>query len=548
METFRNLSIKWKLTWIIMLASATPLVLCCLAFIGYEVVTYQDAMLREYSSQAEIIAANNTGNLSFIALGIDTKDDAEQTLNALRGNENVVAAGIYTNDGEVFAKYVREGNSEIFPVNPTSNSHRFTESNLVLFKPVIQDADTLGKVYIKSDLGVIYGRVKQYGTIAISFLLGAFIVAFVLASVLQRVISGPILQLADTMKKVTEGKDYSLRAAQQWNDEVGYLFDGFNDMLTQIEKRDEELEDYSNNLAEKVAFRTQELNEKNKRQEEMLLQMKEMQNQIIMQEKLASLGTLTAGIAHEIKNPLNFVNNFARLSVRITKVLRDFFDKEKEKFELDTVQEIQKNIDFLELNVQKINEHGKRADSIIRNMLLHSRGKPGERQQIDLNALLDEYVTLAYHGMRAKDTSFNIAIKKEYDDAVGMVEAVPQDLSRVFLNILSNACYATHEKMKTANGDFSPTLNVITKNGDNDIEIYVRDNGKGIPEDHLDKIFNPFFTTKPTGDGTGLGLSISYDIILQHKGDIRVKTEEGNFTEFVIQLPKDAENAVLKST
>lgn len=521
-----------------MFASVTPLLLCCGAFIAYEVMTFRRAMVSEFSSQAEIIGASNLGNLSFHTLGIDTRDDAEQTLHTLHANAHVVSAGIYAADGKLFANYMRNGATDEFPAEPTKIKHHFEDRHLILFSPIVQDSDTLGTVYIKSDLVEMYDRVKQYVGIVGLFLFGAVFVAFLLASALQAIISNPILQLSETMKSVSEKKDYSVRAEKVFDDEVGTLIDGFNEMLTQIQKRDEELADYSRNLEEKVAFRTQELNEKNQRLSEALLELKEMQNQIIMQQKLASLGTLTAGIAHEIKNPLNFVNNFAHLSIGLTQELREFLEKARDKFDEQTIAEVEENLNLLQQNVERINEHGRRADSIVRNMLLHSRGKPGERQHLDLNALLDEYVALAYHGVRAKHRSFNVAINKEYDKSVGIVDAVPQDLSRVFLNILSNAFYATFEKQQTNDG-YAPILTVATKSIDEEVEIRIRDNGKGIPQKHLDKIFNPFFTTKPAGDGTGLGLSISYDIIMQHKGEIKVETEEGNYTEFIIRLPKN---------
>jgi signal transduction histidine kinase/ligand-binding sensor domain-containing protein len=269
--------------------------------------------------------------------------------------------------------------------------------------------------------------------------------------------------------------------------------------------------------------------------------LKATQQQLITQEKLASLGVLTAGIAHEIKNPLNFINNFAELSVELMRELQEAFAKQKERLDAEAPAELAETLRLLELNVTKINEHGKRADNIVRNMLLHSRGETSERRPADLNAILDEYVMLAYHGMRGTDATFNIKIEKDYDASIGRVEIFPQDLSRVFLNLVNNACYATHQKKKKLGEDYAPVLAVATKNAGDRIEIRIRDNGPGIPREVRDKIFTPFFTTKPTGEGTGLGLSISYDIIVQqHHGEIYVKTEEGKFTEFVIRLPKGA--------
>jgi len=270
------------------------------------------------------------------------------------------------------------------------------------------------------------------------------------------------------------------------------------------------------------------------------------QEKLVTQEKLASLGALTAGIAHEIKNPLNFVNNFAVLSVDLVKELEETLQAEKHKISAEKHAGLEDILHHLKHNAEKINHHGKRADGIVRSMMMHSRGRTGQRERTDINYLLDEAVNLTYHGLRAQDISFNVAIEKQYDETIGKIEVVPQDLQRVFLNIINNACYAAHQKQtenskqKTANRDsFSPTLSVRTKNLGDKVEIRIRDNGNGIPLDIRDKIFNPFFTTKPTGRGTGLGLSISYDIIVQeHKGEIRVETEEGKFTEFVVRLPR----------
>ncbi|MCK6561446.1 ATP-binding protein [bacterium] len=268
--------------------------------------------------------------------------------------------------------------------------------------------------------------------------------------------------------------------------------------------------------------------------------LKKTQQQLVTQEKLASLGQLTAGIAHEIKNPLNFVNNFAALSVDLAKELREEIVRRKTKSANgDDFADIEEILDTLEQNAEKINHHGKRADSIVKSMMQHARGSSGQREMADINQLLDEAVNLTYHGMRANDPSFNITIEKEYDESIEKIQVVPQDLSRVFLNLINNACYAAHQKKKASADGFSPTLSVATKSAADKIEIRIRDNGNGIPKDIREKIFNPFFTTKPTGQGTGLGLSISHDLIVQqHRGEIKVETEEGKFTEFVISLRK----------
>ncbi len=291
--------------------------------------------------------------------------------------------------------------------------------------------------------------------------------------------------------------------------------------------------------AEEIRTQAGELAKKNTELEEKNLEIIKTQEQLIMQEKLASLGALTAGIAHEIKNPLNFVNNFAEISVELTNELREDLETQKDRLEPKILERLEETLNDLEHNSTKINEHGKRADSIVRGMLLHSRGKSGERMPTDINTLLDEYVSLAYHGLRAQDTSFNITIQTNYDKSIEPIDVVPQDLSRVFLNIVNNACYAANEKKKSAGQSFSPVLSVCTKNFGDKIEVRIRDNGTGIPKELVDKIFDPFFTTKPTGKGTGLGLSLSYDIVVkQHGGELKVETENGSFTEFIIRLPK----------
>ncbi|GBF79610.1 trifunctional serine/threonine-protein kinase/ATP-binding protein/sensor histidine kinase [Aphanothece sacrum] len=301
----------------------------------------------------------------------------------------------------------------------------------------------------------------------------------------------------------------------------------------------EQLEDYSRTLEKKVEARTEELQEKNLELGIALEKLKTTQAQIIAQEKLASLGALTAGIAHEIKNPLNFVNNFSELSVELTQELIEELDNHQDKFDSETQEYIEEILHDLQQNAKKINEHGKRADKIVWGMLMHSRGKAGQRQLTDINALLAESVNLAYHGMRVKHASFNITLETHYDEAIKSLYIVPQDISRVLLNIINNACYAVHEKQQLLGQEFIPSLLVTTQNLEAQIEIRIRDNGMGMSQEVVDKIFNPFFTTKPTGEGTGLGLSISHDIIVQgHQGQIKVNTEVNSYTELIIILPK----------
>jgi signal transduction histidine kinase len=266
--------------------------------------------------------------------------------------------------------------------------------------------------------------------------------------------------------------------------------------------------------------------------------LKDAQDQLVQSEKLASLGQLTAGIAHEIQNPLNFVNNFSQLSVGLAQELRGYLEEIKETMDSAKFADFDEVIGLIEGNIQKIGEHGKRVSSIVKGMLQHSRGRSGEFEIVDINTMVEEYVNLAYHGARAKDSSFNTKLNTTLDPTAGKMSVVPQDISRVILNILNNAFYAVSERSKMGHGQYSPEVVIRTKRISNKVEITIRDNGTGIPKHVLEKIFNPFFTTKPTGQGTGLGLSLSFDIITQiHKGKLEVNTQEGEFTEFVITLP-----------
>jgi signal transduction histidine kinase len=267
-----------------------------------------------------------------------------------------------------------------------------------------------------------------------------------------------------------------------------------------------------------------------------LTSLKQTQSQLIQAEKMASLGELTAGIAHEIQNPLNFVNNFSEVSIELANELSEeikqtsLSDKEK--------NEIEKLVSDLIQNQEKINSHGKRADSIVKGMLMHSRSSSGQKELTDINALADEYLRLSYHGLRAKDKTFNAAFKTDFDMELPKVKVVSQDIGRVILNLFTNAFYSVTEKKKHFNGEFEPTVSVSTKVADGKIELRVRDNGMGIPTKIMDKIYQPFFTTKPGGQGTGLGLSLSYDIITKgHGGLMSVESKEGEFAEFTIKLP-----------
>ncbi|HNR30586.1 MAG TPA: PAS domain S-box protein [Candidatus Hydrogenedentes bacterium] len=298
------------------------------------------------------------------------------------------------------------------------------------------------------------------------------------------------------------------------------------------------LRDYSGRLELEVAERTAELRKKSEDLQRALEELHQTQDQLILNQKMASLGALTAGIAHEIKNPLNFINNFADLCVERATELAVEFERRRDELPEDLAAEMTEVLHDLSANAARIREHGGRADSIVRNMLLHSRGRPGQRQRTDLNNLLDEYVNLVYHGMRAKDAAFTVHIQRNYDGGLPDVEVVPQDIARVFLNVLTNACQAVQQRRREGGAGYRPRIEVGTRNQGRVVEIHIRDNGPGIPAELQDKVFGPFFTTKPAGEGTGLGLSISYDIIVrQHEGELLVDSVLGEYTEVLIRLP-----------
>ncbi len=280
-----------------------------------------------------------------------------------------------------------------------------------------------------------------------------------------------------------------------------------------------------------VKERTAELSMQTQELQHALAELRTTQDQLIQSEKLASLGELTAGIAHEIQNPLNFVNNFSEVSIELLEEM----EEEMEKGDVKEASAISADI---KQNLEKIRHHGKRADGIVKGMLQHSRNNSGERQLTDLNVLADEYLRLSYHGLRAKDKSFNATLTTHFQENLPKINIVPQDIGRVLLNLFNNAFYAVQQKQKTGEVNYKPEVTVDTSFTDTFLVIKVKDNGTGIPDSVKDKIMQPFFTTKPTGEGTGLGLSLSYDIVVKgHGGKIDIESEEGKGSVFVIELP-----------
>lgn len=358
------------------------------------------------------------------------------------------------------------------------------------------------------------------------------LIGILISFMLAKNISIPLLALRDAALRVGKG-DLMQRVQIKTSDEIEELGNAFNKMVDDLSKTRKELRDVNASLSST-----------NETLHTTLDELKATQAQLIQNEKMASLGELTAGIAHEIQNPLNFVKNFAEVNMELINEI-------KEDLQAGNLKETVSILNDVVNNNEKVIHHCHRADGIVKGMLQHSRMSTGQKEPIKINSFVDEYLRLAYHGLRAKDKTFNTSIQTNFDESVGMVNIVPQDFGRVLLNLFNNAFYAVMERKEAEDAEYNPTVIVTTKrvsanlfgaksspSEEQGIEIIVSDNGNGIPQNIITKIFHPFFTTKPTGQGTGLGLSLSYDIIKAHGGEIKVNSKEGEGAEFIIRLPK----------
>ncbi len=393
--------------------------------------------------------------------------------------------------------------------------------------------------------------VQHFSTLAIAALVALSLAASILIVWLYvgRTIVGRLNRLSAATLTIAGGA-HDVAVPTVGRDEIAAMGEAIETFRRNTIERDHllaERAEAADRLEHTVEERTLEMRQArdeaimaNSKTEAALKELQAAQASLIQAEKLASLGQLTAGIAHEIKNPLNFVNNFASLSNELLVELKEITEPATATLDPDRREELDTTLAMLSSNLDKIAEHGKRADNIVRGMLEHSRGASGERRTVDLNALVDEALNLAFHGARAQNRSFNITLERDFDPALAPIEVVPQDITRVFLNQFSNGFYAAHKRAQNAGkAGFRPTLRVVTRDQGDWVEVRVRDNGAGIPNEIRDKLFQPFFTTKPTGEGTGLGLSISYDIVTQqHGGTIEVESEPGSFTEFITRLPR----------
>ncbi len=413
---------------------------------------------------------------------------------------------------------VKKNIFKTFPENETPNPNMVSNDSIILKNATFTTSMMSGEILLGFNTREIVKSEQKIKLAALSVSSFVFLIGILIGFWLARNISVPVLALRDAANRVGEG-DLSQKIMNIHRDEIGQLGKAFNKMVDDLSKTRNELNE--KNIA---------LSSTNATLNNTLLELKNTHAQLMQSEKMASLGELTAGIAHEIQNPLNFVNNFSEINTELIAEMKAEIDK-------GNMEEAKAIAEDISANEQKINHHGKRADAIVKGMLQHSRTSTGAKEPTDINALADEYLRLAYHGQRAKDKLFSATLKTDFDESIGKINTIPQEIGRVLLNLYNNAFYAVAEKKKQADLNYEPTVSVSIKKPGNRICISVSDNGNGINQKTIDKIFQPFFTTKPTGQGTGLGLSLSYDIIKAHGGEIKVNTKEGEFTEFIIRMP-----------
>lgn len=406
-----------------------------------------------------------------------------------------------------------------YPEGATPKLNAMSSDSLIVKEAGFQTPMMSGAIMLGFSTGVINESEKRIFQTSLLISAAIFLVGLLIGVWTSQNLAAPIVALRNASQRIGKGELITAEGKFS-NDETGDLARTFNTMVHRLSSSREEL--HATN---------RELSKANDMLSTTLENLKATQTQLIQTEKMASLGELTAGIAHEIQNPLNFVNNFADLNSE----LMDDLEQEAVAGNIDEMKAV---IRDLKENSRKINHHGKRADSIVKAMLQHSRQAKGQAEPTDINALCDEYLRLSYHGMRAKDKTFNADFKTAFDETIGKVPLVSQDVGRVLLNLFNNAFFAVAEKAQTQSADFKPMVLVQTRKEAGWLQIRVEDNGAGIPQAIVDKIFQPFFTTKPTGQGTGLGLSMAHDIITkEHGGTIKAESRIGEGTAFVIHLP-----------
>ncbi len=450
----------------------------------------QRTLLKNYNTEVQNLASTVALGVK-IALTEQNFEGVETALDFVKEKESLRFVSLVQEDPATGTREVFRTFPEGYPVAIGMGSNDSMIVKHAAFKTPLMN----GSIMLGMGTEEITASKKQIRNTSLVVCCVVLAVGILIGFLLSRSISIPVLALRDAAIRVGEG-DRSQQVAATSKDEIGELGTAFNRMVRELAKAEAER--------------------------------KSAQDQLVQSEKMASLGQMTAGIAHEIKNPLNFVNNFSTLSVDLIKELEDEQDGE-ERAEI---------LENLKSNLSKIAHHGKRADSIVATMLQHSRGTAGTKVPTDINSLCNEYTELAFHGMRATTRDFNCSIVRAFEEGLPLVPAIPQNLSRVVLNLLNNAFYAVAERAAKSNGAVKPEVRIATSIEAGSVVIRIRDNGVGIPKAITDKIFEPFFTTKPTGQGTGLGLSLSYDIVTkEHSGRMSVQSEDGVYTEFTVSIP-----------
>lgn len=481
-----------------------------------------DYLLKAYNSQVQNLA-NSVALGVKIALNEENFEGVKTAMEYVKDKPDLLFVSLVQTDttwNDTHTKYgLKQSIFETVPANRHPSLQITSSDSAIVKRTGFRTPFMSGEIVLAFSTREINENKKNIRII--SLLVGAFIllVGMIISFWLSKSISKPVEALSNAAKKVGQG-DLSPIVTNYANDEIGALAQVFNNMVQARAKALQQLTNTNEALAET-----------NKTLSSTISDLKAAQAQLIQSEKMASLGELTAGIAHEIQNPLNFVTNFSEVNTEL-------IDELKEELATGNQQQAMEIADTIKENEEKIIHHGKRADSIVKNMLQHSRKGTGQKEPTDINALADECLRLSYHGLRAKDKSFNANMETNLDPNVGIINIVNEDIGRVLLNLFNNAFYSVMEKKRLLNGDYKPTVSVRTEKLKNQIKMVIRDNGMGIPKSALDKIYQPFFTTKPTGEGTGLGLSMSYDIITKgHGGELLVNTVEKEYAEFQILLP-----------
>ncbi len=492
-------------------------------------------LLKNYNTELQNLA--NTVALGVkIALTEQHFEGVETAMQFVKDDRRLQFVSIIEYDtawsGDRQSFTIKKSIFKTFPENQHPDPNIQTSNSLVIKRGAFTSPMMSGAIllaFTTKDINESEGEIRRTSLVVSSIVL---LIGVFLGLLLSRKVSVPVLALRNAANRIGEG-DLNQKVEITSRDEIGQLGKAFNNMVNDLLVARKELD--KNN---------QELSATNTRLNNTLYELKSTQVQLIQSEKMASLGELTAGIAHEIQNPLNFVNNFSEVNTELIDEMQFELNAGNNKEAISIASDIKENQD-------KITHHGKRADAIVKGMLHHSRSTTGQKELTDINALTEEYLRLSYHGLRAKDKNFNANFKTDFDPYLsseeGKINIISQDIGRVLLNFYNNAFYAVTQKKKKFDQDlneiitnaktYSPELIVSTKKLGNKIEIRIRDNGTGISTKVMDKMYQPFFTTKPTGEGTGLGLSLSYDIIKAHGGDISVDTREGEYAEFIIKLP-----------